>query len=424
MREGYKETAIGWIPEDWKLKRIGDFAELTAGATPSTKEPKYWGGNIPWMNSGEINLKRIKNVDGRITELGFRNSSTKMVPRWSILIALAGQGKTRGKVAVNEIELCTNQSLAAIMNLKDVDAEFLFQNLDSRYFEIRKMSTGDVGRGGLNLQIIKSISVALPPLKEQKQIASFLSTVDDKIDAINERITQTQQLKNGLMQQLLTKGIGHTKYKDSPLGEIPENWDVVKLGSLVTKVGSGITPKGGNETYLNTGIIFIRSQNVLVGKMNLSEVAYISLEQHKKMSGSKLMAGDVLLNITGASIGRSCIVPSSIVEGNVNQHVCIIRTKRNLDANFLCQILNSYHGQNQIEKFQAGGNREGLNFQQIRSFEIAYPPIKEQKKIAEIFSSVDEKLGILQEKKTGHEQLKKGLMQKLLTGQIRVNTIN
>ena len=222
------------------------------------------------------------------------------------------------------------------------------------------------------------------------------------------------------MQRLLTRGIGHTKFKDSLLGEIPESWEVVKLDNLVTKVGSGITPKGGQETYLETGIIFIRSQNVLIGKLNLSDVAYISTEQHEKMAGSKIKVGDVLLNITGASIGRSCIVPSNIIDGNVNQHVCIIRTKEILNSNFLCQLLNSFHGQNQIEKFQAGGNREGLNFQQIRSFEIPFPPIQEQTMIADMFTTVDEKLDVLQEKKTKYEELKKGLMQNLLTGKMRV----
>jgi type I restriction enzyme S subunit len=147
-------------------------------------------------------------------------------------------------------------------------------------------------------------------------------------------------------------------YKDTPIGRIPEDWEIKKLDHLASKVGSGITPRGGQESYFKSGIIFIRSQNVLVGKLNLSDVAYISMEQHDRMNGSKLQVGDVLLNITGASIGRSCVVPSNITEGNVNQHVCIIRTDESLNSVFLCQLLNSLYGQNQIEKFQAGGNRE------------------------------------------------------------------
>ena len=200
----FKDSALGEIPVGWEVVKIDNIADVTAGGTPSTREPEYWGGEIPWMNSGEINLRRIKSVEGRITEQGLNNSSTKYIPKNSVLIALAGQGKTRGKVAINEISLCTNQSLAALYNFKGADYEFIFQNLESRYFEIRKMSTGDGGRGGLNLKIIKSINLALPNLQEQAQIAELLKTFDVKLDVLIEKKLKFIEMKKGLMQQLLT----------------------------------------------------------------------------------------------------------------------------------------------------------------------------------------------------------------------------
>jgi type I restriction enzyme S subunit len=200
----FKDSPLGRIPKVWEVVKISKIADVTAGGTPSTKNSTYWGGDIPWMNSGDINLRRIKKVDGRITLLGLENSSTKLVPANSILMALAGQGKTRGKVAVNEFSLCTNQSLATIYNFKNADYEFLFQNLESRYSEIRKMSTGDGGRGGLNLAIIKSIPIALPPLKEQKRISEILYSFDEKLETLSEKKTNYLELKKGLMQQLLT----------------------------------------------------------------------------------------------------------------------------------------------------------------------------------------------------------------------------
>ncbi|MEO0554468.1 MAG: restriction endonuclease subunit S [Bacteroidota bacterium] len=200
----FKDSPLGEIPESWEVKCIRDFANVSAGGTPSTKVPEYWNGNIPWMNSGEINLRRIRSVEGRITEVGMNNSSTRLFESGTILMALAGQGKTRGKVAVTEIDTCTNQSLAGIFKLSNVSIEFLFQNLESRYSEIRKMSTGDGGRGGLNLSIINSIRVAVPPLKEQLKIATILSSIDAKLEAQYEKKTTYQELKKGLMQQLLT----------------------------------------------------------------------------------------------------------------------------------------------------------------------------------------------------------------------------
>lgn len=190
---------------EWKKVLLGDIATLTAGGTPSTKKPEYWGGEIPWMNSGDINLRKIFEVEGRITQLGLSESSAKEIPKDSVLIALAGQGKTRGTVAINRIKLCTNQSIAAILpNTNVISAEYLFFNLDSRYQEIRSMSTGDGGRGGLNLSILKSIEILVPLIEEQIKIKSILNLIDDEIDILNKKILLLKQEKRALMQQLLT----------------------------------------------------------------------------------------------------------------------------------------------------------------------------------------------------------------------------
>ena len=147
--------------EKWVENTIGSiFPNVTAGATPSTTEPKYWGGDVRWMNSGELNLKKVYEVQGRITQLGLNNSSTKILPKRCVLVGLAGQGKTRGTVAMNFVELCTNQSIAAIHPNESVfDSDFLYHNLDGRYDELRRISAGDGGRGGLNLQIIKNLKI-------------------------------------------------------------------------------------------------------------------------------------------------------------------------------------------------------------------------------------------------------------------------
>ena len=199
-----KNSELGEIPEDWEVVKIGEFTDCTAGGTPSTEIPEYWNGDIPWMSSGELHLKQVYDVSGRITELGLDNSSTSIVPEKSVLIGLAGQGKTRGTVAISRIPLCTNQSIAAVFPSNLFCSEYLFYNLENRYEELRSLSTGDGGRGGLNLTIIRSLAVPFPSLPEQTAIALTLSDMDSEIAALEARAAKLAQIKQGLMQNLLT----------------------------------------------------------------------------------------------------------------------------------------------------------------------------------------------------------------------------
>ena len=199
-----KNSELGEIPEDWEVVKIGEFTDCTAGGTPSTAIPEYWNGDIPWMSSGELHLKQVYDVSGRITELGLDNSSTSIVPEKSVLIGLAGQGKTRGTVAISRIPLCTNQSIAAVFPSNLFCSEYLFYNLENRYEELRSLSTGDGGRGGLNLTIIRNLAVPFPSLPEQTAIALTLSDMDSEIAALEARAAKLACIKQGLMQNLLT----------------------------------------------------------------------------------------------------------------------------------------------------------------------------------------------------------------------------
>ncbi len=191
---------------EWQKTTIDAIAKVSTGGTPESSIPEYWNGNIPWMNSGELNNKRIYSVSNFITSKGLKESSTKLIPLKCVLIGLAGQGKTRGTAAINYIELCTNQSIGSIHPNEDVfDSEFLYQRIDSMYEKLRYLSTGDGGRGGLNLQIIKEIELLLPNMREQKKIASCLSSLDALITAQAEKIEQLKQHKKGLMQGLFPK---------------------------------------------------------------------------------------------------------------------------------------------------------------------------------------------------------------------------
>jgi type I restriction enzyme S subunit len=207
-------------------------------------------------------------------------------------------------------------------------------------------------------------------------------------------------------------------YKETEVGVIPEEWEVTQVGRTTTKVGSGITPTGGNRVYKSEGRPFMRSQNVGWGTLLLDDVAFIDDAIHSTFADTEIKSGDVFLNITGASIGRSSVADSRVEGGNVNQHVCIVRADQGrLTPRFLNYLLLSSLGQGQIDSFQAGGNRQGLNFAQVRSICLPVPPLPEQRSIVEALSDVDTLLGALDRFITKKRDLKQAAMQQLLAGE-------
>lgn len=182
---------------------------------------------------------------------------------------------------------------------------------------------------------------------------------------------------------------------NSPSLRFPEfngEWKKCKLGTLATKVGSGSTPKGGDAVYTSIGHYFVRSQNVGMGFLMLDNIAHINDDIHQKHKATEIYENDVLLNITGASIGRTAVATKELEGGNVNQHVCIIRTNSKVNPKFLCDYIQTQRIQNHIKSLQTGGSREGLNFEQIRSFPISLPSINEQNKLTCLLDKINERI--------------------------------
>ena len=196
-------------------------------------------------------------------------------------------------------------------------------------------------------------------------------------------------------------------------------WEEKRLGEVAVKVGSGSTPRGGEKVYQKQGVLFIRSQNVTGNKLDTKNSTFISSKMNEQMRGSQVLSNDILLNITGASIGRSCVVPDDFDAGNVNQHVCIIRLNKENTPYFTQAFLSSFSGQKKIMRTQVGGGREGINFQGVRSLRIFFPKQNEQKKIAEFLGFVDEWIDNLKAQKEKWEEYKKGIMQKIFSQEIR-----
>jgi len=290
-----------------------------------------------------------------------------------------------------------------------------FVELLSHYSEVvGKFSIG-TSQTVLSLNELKKIKLPLPIPEEQQKIADCLSSIDELIAAQSKKLDTLKAYKKGLMEQLFpAEGETIPKLRFPQFQDASE-WEVHELGTKTTKVGSGITPAGGDINYTDKGRPFIRSQNIGWGELLLDDVVCIDDAIHKTFIATEISTNDVLLNITGASIGRSAVATSIIHGGNVNQHVCIIRPKAaELNPVFLNLYLLSQYGQRNINSFQAGGNRQGLNFFQIRSFPIPIPPKKEEQiEIADCLSSVDELIAAQTQKLATLKDYKKGLIQQL-----------
>ena len=252
-----------------------------------------------------------------------------------------------------------------------------------------------------------SLNTFVPDIKEQNKVASFLTILDRKIEKQQEKVEKLEQFKKGMMQKIFSQEL---RFKDEDGNTYP-NFAFGKIRDYLIHLGSGVTPRGGRDVYTDSGVLFIRSQNVYNTGLVLNDIARISEEVHKKMKNSKVFSNDVLLNITGASIGRTALVPKNFPEGNVNQHVCIIRTKPNLYPAFLKFYLESSIGQKLIFQDQAGQTREALNLAQIKAFNVFIPSLKEQVKISDCFSKIEMKIEKEKEKLMVLDEQKKGFMQ-------------
>lgn len=405
---------------EWELLPIGEKIDLLSGYPFKSSEISEDSTGIPLMRGINITegfVRHTKDIDRY-----FLGETTKLekykLRKNDLVIGMDGSkvGKNSALITDSDSGALLIQRVARLRSKKAETINFIFQHIHSPKFHayVDRINTSG-GIPHISADQINQFAIGFPSEKEQQKIADCLSSIDELINAQSQKVEALKTHKKGLMQQLFPRE-GETV----PRLRFPEfrdagKWGAEELGGKTIKVGSGSTPKGGDSNYKRKGHPFVRSQNIGWGCLLLDDVAYIDDEIHSTFLSTEIAENDVLLNITGASIGRSAVADQRIKGGNVNQHVCIIRTKTNeLSPFFLNQYLLSDDGQDQIDSFQAGGNRQGLNFQQIRSFLIPLPPKeKEQNRIADCLSSIDDLITTQTQKLESLKNHKKGLMQQL-----------
>lgn len=368
---------------EWEEKKVRDYAECRAGATPDTKNNAYWdNGTISWMSSGEVNNKFIYFTEKKITRLGYEKTSTQLLPINTVVIALAGQGKTRGTVAITRTELCTNQSLCGILNSTELNSEYLFQFLSSQYKQLRAFSTGgDESRGGLNLQIIGNFRLPYTSLPEQQKIADFLSTVDSIIASETKILNALQKKKKALMQKLFSQQL---RFKADDGSEFPE-WVEKKLGDCVINISSG---KNKNKSATGNYPVY--------GSMGI--IGYTENYKYEKDC--------ILIARVGANAGALNV---AVGKYDVSDNTLILNLQKN-------EILKFYYYRlmfMNLHKLNYGTGQPLVTSGMLQKLDINLPCKKEQQKIADCLSGLDILIQNQQKIVTNWQQRKKGLLQRM-----------
>ena len=387
--------------EEYKKYKLGELVEnVVAGATPKTSVDDYWnGGDIPWLSSGEVHKKFIYFTDKFITSEGYNNSSTKIVPTNSVLIALAGQGKTRGTVAINKIELCTNQSIASIIPNEMLNYKYLFYYLESKYEYLRALSSSDGGRGGLNLKLIRSIPIQVPSIKEQENISNFINEIDKKILLLEQKHKLYDDFKKYLMQQIFTQKLRF---------DFSDEWKIVKLESLIKKGKAGGTPSSTNSDYYNGDIPFLSIKDMTDQGKYIVKTEKTITEEGLNNSSAWIIPKNSLLYSIYASIGLVAINRSDI---STSQAIYGIILKDGVSLEYMYYYL-TYFKKN-IHKYIETGTQGNLNAKLLKSFEILLPSLGEQEMIVNVLSIVDEKIENSKKEIEKINEFKKGLLQQM-----------
>lgn len=391
-----------------EIRTLGEVFGVETGSTPSTAVADYWeGGRIKWitpLDLGRLNSPFIHETSRNITEKGLENSSATQVPAGSVIISTRAP---IGYIAVLTQPMAFNQGCKALLpkDGRSVDPLYIYYQLKNKVDEMNRLGSGSTFKE-ISKEKLEGIEIQLPPLSIQKQIASIL----EKADAAREKRRQANELTEQFLQSAFLEMFG------DPVTN-PKGWNKVRLGEVTETITKGETPLWKGDSYLDSGILFLRSENVLIGLLDMSKKTFVSSEVHNRMKRSQVKKNDVLLNIVGASIGRSAVFEEDL-EANINQAIAIIRPRSELSSKYLCFLLNSAGTQTKFKEIQAGVARDNLNLGQLRDLEIPLPPEDVQLAFDVLIKKVESLRAKQRESEKELDNLFNVLMQKAFKGEL------
>ncbi|EMT44988.1 restriction endonuclease subunit S [Anoxybacillus flavithermus] len=412
------------IPNTWDLKRIGDLGEIVTGSTPKTNVDEYWDGDIPFVSPTDMKGTRyIKDTERTVTYKGAQTG--RIIPKNSVMVTCIA---SIGKLAISSQECITNQQINTIIPHKDYNHEFLYYAISNQVPYLQTLAS-TTAVPIINKKTFSDVLLPVPPIKEQRRIAVILSSVDEAIEKTEVIIEQTEKVKKGLMQQLLTKGIGHTKFKKTEIGEIPEEWEVRRLDDIFEFYGGMPFSRSvlGDEGafYLHYGDIHKMNKSAFDTSIDSSWLPRLDISKEEIREYSLLKTGDIVFADASEDtegIGKSVVIINDDNKPFISGlHTIIAREKEaTLDDRYKEYCFSNPLVRKQFIRIATGATVYGISKTSIKQIKIPVPPIEEQRTIAKALKGLDNKIRNEKEKLEPLINIKKGLMQVLLTGKVRV----
>ncbi len=425
------EDYLSNLPPHWKRLQLQEISEIYSGGTPSRVTPSFWNGTIPWVTPGELTTLATKRIDftqEKITEPGLSNSSAHLLPEGAILVTTRA---TIGSVVVAAMPLATNQGFKSLVLKQDVNVDF--------YYHLLKFITPEFIRrasGSTFLEIpgreFEKIVVPIPPLPEQRRIAEILDAADDAIRQTEHVIAKLRQVKAGQLHDLLTRGLdaqgrlrdldAHPEqFKDSPLGRIPREWEVSTLQDVLTELYR--YPTYYKIQYQENGIPEVRGELILdSGEVEPQKGAYryISEQTAANFPKVRLEAGDFVMSVRG-TLGKIAVIPSWLAGAVITAN--LIRLQFSLTRVFvqwMKHFLLSEAFQARLELKTSATTIKTIQAPALGCITLTLPSVPEQSRIAATLDAADSRIRAEEATLAKLRQIKRGLMDDLLTGRVRV----
>ena len=404
-------------------KLIDILADMHSGGTPSTTEPTYWNGDIKWLSSGETGQRFINDTIDNITTEGVKKSSTKLAKKHNVVMACAGQGKTRGQTSYLLDDMYINQSIIALEPKSCVLPLYLFYDLTSRYEELRGGSDASSTRGSITTTSLKKLNFRYPCLDKQKKITNILYSYDELIENNNKRIKVLEQMAENLYKEWFVRfrfpGHETTEFENG----LPKGWQTKRLGEFGVFLDSGSRPKGGIDDTLIEGVPSLGAEAVgELAQFDYSSVKYIPHEFYDKMKRGKFDGNAILVYKDGAYIGKTTIFRNKFPFENfaANEHVFLMKSTNFAYQNYLYFTLHQKEYFYLMQNLNRNAAQPGLAQPDIKRIKITVPT----ENVAKRFNVVIEPLfdEIFQIAKTNRNLIKQRdmLLPRLMSGKLEV----